>query len=88
MEYPLLKFMLFTHGRAAGASRRAVKKNKNPRAGIHSLDELHRGDYIVHAVHGIGIFDGINKLEVSGVTKDYIKSNMQRGCFIRPRHAA
>lgn len=73
MEYPLLKFMLFTHGRAAGASRRAVKKNKNPRAGIHSLDELHRGDYIVHAVHGIGIFDGINKLEVSGVTKDYIK---------------
>ena len=59
--------------RAAGASRRAVKKNKNPRAGIHSLDELHRGDYIVHAVHGIGIFDGINKLEVSGVTKDYIK---------------
>lgn len=73
IEYPLLKFMLFTHGRAAGSSRRTVKKNKNPRAGIHSLDELHRGDYIVHAVHGIGIFDGINKLEVSGVTKDYIK---------------
>lgn len=78
MEYPLLKFMLFTHGRAAGASHRTVRKKKNPRAGIHSLDELHRGDYIVHAVHGIGVFDGINKLEVSGVTKDYIKIKYAR----------
>ena len=81
MEYPLLKFMLFTHGRAAGASRRAVKKNKIPaRASIRSMS-CTEGDYIVHAVHGIGIFDGINKLEVSGVTKDYIKIKYAKRMF-------
>ena len=28
---------------------------------------------VVHAAHGIGIFEGIVKQEVGGVTKDYIK---------------
>lgn len=74
MEYPDAAFMLCTYmsgllgGRKSAVSR-AVKK----RRGLHSLEEITRGDYIVHAVHGIGVFDGIHKLESSGVTKDYIK---------------
>lgn len=74
-SYPKLKFMLLTQGRsmAVTSQRKRRTKKKNPAATIHSLEELHRGDYIVHTVHGIGIFDGIQKLEVSGITKDYIK---------------
>ncbi|MEG2719778.1 MAG: CarD family transcriptional regulator, partial [Oscillospiraceae bacterium] len=41
--------------------------------GIHSLDELHKGDYVVHSMHGIGVFEGIQKLEIGKITKDYIK---------------
>lgn len=37
------------------------------------LDELNIGDYIVHQVHGIGEFAGINTLEVDKIKKDYIK---------------
>ena len=40
---------------------------------FHSLDELHAGDYVVHTIHGIGIFAGIENLKVSGMSKDYIK---------------
>ena len=36
-----------------------------------------RGDYVVHAAHGIGVFEGIVKREVLGVPKDYIKIRYQ-----------
>ncbi|MBR6741630.1 MAG: transcription-repair coupling factor, partial [Clostridia bacterium] len=40
---------------------------------IGSLDQLKQGDYVVHEIHGIGIFDGINRITNDRVTKDYIK---------------
>ena len=77
-EYPLEKITVFTHsGRAAVAQKkRSVRKNANA---FHSLDELHRGDYVVHVAHGIGVFEGINKLEASGTIKDYIKIRYDKG---------
>ena len=53
-----------------------MRKNANA---FHSLDELHRGDYVVHVAHGIGVFEGINKLEASGTIKDYIKIRYDKG---------
>ena len=71
IEIPSLKFLLITHRHiAAEKVKRKIPKNAKE---IGSLEELHRGDYVVHASHGIGIFDGINRITNSGVTKDYIK---------------
>ena len=77
-EYSLAKITVFTHsGRAAVAQpKRSIRKSSNA---FHSLDELHRGDYVVHVAHGIGIFEGINKLEASGTIKDYIKIRYDKG---------
>ncbi|MDD6022506.1 MAG: transcription-repair coupling factor [Oscillospiraceae bacterium] len=73
-EYNDLKFMLVSFGRSFSAvSRKRRKKASLQGKSIHSLEELHKGDYIVHATHGIGIFDGIHKMQIGGVTKDYIK---------------
>ncbi len=51
-------------------------KRKKPRhkAGmeIRSLADLHVGDLVVHAMHGVGRFLGINKIEMEGIAKDYI----------------
>lgn len=51
------------------------RKRRNFKAGkeIGSLEEMSRGDLVVHAMHGIGVFDGINRITQSGITKDYIK---------------
>lgn len=73
LEYPAQKFMLISRGRASLLKPKQISRKKRSKDSFNSLDELHRGDYIVHSVHGIGIFDGITKLEVGGVTKDYIK---------------
>ena len=42
---------------------------------ISKYDELVPGDYVVHASHGIGIYDSIKMMELSGVKRDYIKIN-------------
>ncbi|MBQ4081900.1 MAG: transcription-repair coupling factor [Clostridia bacterium] len=68
-EYPGSKFMIIPFGLPA-----ARTKHRRQRAqAFGSLDELHAGDYIVHTVHGIGIFSGIVKRQMQGITKDYIK---------------
>lgn len=71
-EYLPTKFVLITESKRC--SVKTVKRKKNPNA-FNSLDELNKGDYVVHAVHGIGIFEGIRKIESNGIVKDYITIN-------------
>ncbi len=78
-EYPNEHFTLITYGsRYISASKKHRNKSKNKNA-FNSLEELHKGDYIVHNTHGIGIFDGITKLEAGGAVKDYIKIRYDKG---------
>ena len=37
-----------------------------------SYAELREGDYVVHAVHGIGVFGGMTTITQGGVSRDYI----------------
>ena len=52
-----------------------VKKKRKKRSGtetILSYNDLEIGDYVVHEVHGIGQYMGIENLTVDGVSRDYI----------------
>ena len=71
-EIPSQNFILITHRYIAGEKKR---KRANYKKGqeIGSLDSLKKGDYVVHEIHGIGVFDGINRITNDRVTKDYIK---------------
>lgn len=40
---------------------------------INSLNKLNVGDYVVHNVHGIGVYTGIIAIEKSGIVKDYLQ---------------
>ncbi len=71
-EIPSQRFMLITHRYIASEGKKRKNKAKKGQE-IGSLDELRRGDYVVHEAHGIGVFDGINRITNGGVTKDYIK---------------
>ena len=70
--YPADKFLLISYSKSATGSGQKRRKVYRAADSIQSLEELHRGDYVVHTVHGIGIFEGIKQLGVSGITKDYI----------------
>ncbi len=71
-DFPEAQFALLTHGRLGAVKAKKTKRDKNSKE-ITSLSELSPGDYVVHAAHGIGVFEGIHKLEMNGITKDYIK---------------
>ena len=75
MEYDMLKFSLFTYGKIVASGKKTVKAKYKTGKGLTSLDEISKGDYIVHAMHGIGVFDGIKTMNMSGVIKDFIKIN-------------
>lgn len=72
MEFPEAFFGLITHGRLLVNTAKRAKRNKNSQE-IYSLSELSPGDYVVHSAHGIGVFEGIHKIDMQGVVKDYIK---------------
>ncbi len=73
LEYPGAGFGLITHGRILAPARKKAKKRAPNSQEIYSLAELSPGDYVVHATHGIGVFEGIHKINMQGVVKDYMK---------------
>ncbi len=76
-EYAFSKFILFTYGKQGLQKKAERKKRFKTGKGLASLDEIARGDYVVHAVHGIGMFDGIKTMTVGGKIKDFIKLNFR-----------
>src|SRR5699024_308034 len=79
-EYPMLKFVVIAEADIFG---RKKKKKRRRRAyegqKIQDFAELKPGDYVVHENHGLGIYQGIEKMEVDKVTKDYMKISYAEG---------
>ncbi len=73
LDYPSGKFMLVTHANASQKKKKTLRAKHKAGESIGSLEELQRGDYVVHSSHGIGVFEGIHKLDMQGIKKDYIK---------------
>ena len=57
---------------------RKKKKNYNGQR-IQDFSELSIGDFVVHEKHGLGIYKGIEKVEVDRIVKDYIKIEYRGG---------
>ena len=69
-EYPAIQYACIAQSKAQSTvlKKRRFKKGQE----IRALSEISEGDLVVHAGHGIGRFMGIKKLEMEGITKDYI----------------
>lgn len=73
-SYPHLRFIVLTDGDIFGAEKKRKKKKTSYQGQkIHNFTELSIGDYVIHENHGLGIYKGIEKVEVERTAKDYIK---------------
>lgn len=70
-EFPELKFAVISNKRLFGEDKKA--KRALSRKSIIEFCDLNPGDYVVHQTHGIGRYLGIDKLEIEGITRDYLK---------------
>ena len=71
-DYPDAACAGITQRKAMNVSSKKKKARHKAGEEIHSLNDLKFGDLVVHALHGIGRFEGIRNIESGGVKKDYI----------------
>ena len=71
-EYPSLSLAAISQseGRRKSTTRKAKTGSKNH---IQSFSDLVPGDLVVHEAHGIGRFASLERIQVEGVWRDYLK---------------
>ncbi len=73
-EYPFLKFVVISESDIFGAEKKKKKRTKKYEGQkIQDFADLKTGDFVVHESHGMGIYKGIEKVEIDHVVKDYMK---------------
>lgn len=85
-EYPHLKFALIVESDIF--SSKTVRKKKKKRyegQKINDFTDLKVGDYVVHESHGLGVYQGIEKVEIDHVVKDYMKIAYRDGGILYVR---
>lgn len=78
-EYPDAKFALMSQGFSNYKPNKKTTARKKHGNEIYSLSELNKGDYVVHNTHGIGIFGGVQQMNVHGIIKDYVRIEYAKG---------
>jgi len=69
------KFVILTANELFIKSEKKKKYNTKFKyaTAIKDISKLSIGDYVVHNVHGIGIYNGIKTLNLADITKDYLE---------------
>lgn len=52
------------------SSKRSYYKEKQEY--IESINDIKEGEYVVHSIHGVGIYKGLNQQQIDGQYKDYL----------------
>ena len=67
-----LALHVYTDAEIFGWSRRRNAQRRKPVTPASFLSEVNPGDFVVHQEHGIGRFDGLVKLHMTGVEREYL----------------
>ena len=79
-EYPDIKFVVISESDIFGGEKKRKKKRKIYEGEkIQSFTDLSVGDYVVHERYGVGIYRGIEKVEIQKTVKDYVKIEYDKG---------
>ncbi|MBR4958391.1 MAG: DEAD/DEAH box helicase, partial [Phascolarctobacterium sp.] len=65
-------WILLTENDIFGMQKRKRLHSKNQGQQLQYFSDIKAGDYVVHKVHGIGRYIGVENVEVGGVHRDYL----------------
>ncbi len=73
-SYPSLKFSVISMQELTEKARPSRKRRKFKGGGrFQSFSDIHVGDYVVHENHGVGIYQGIVRMQDGDSRRDYFK---------------
>ncbi|MGN0471953.1 MAG: transcription-repair coupling factor [Lachnospiraceae bacterium] len=73
-EYPMIRFVVITETDIFGAKKKKPRRRRfSEGTKISRFDDLKVGDYVVHETYGLGIYQGIEKVEKERIVRDYMK---------------
>ncbi|MCL1964347.1 MAG: transcription-repair coupling factor [Firmicutes bacterium] len=70
--YPALKFAVIADADLYGAAYQKRRTRRNAGERIAAFTDLSVGDYVVHEIHGVGIYKGTVRLQSEGLWRDYL----------------
>ena len=69
---PTERIMVATESEITG--RRTTRRRRVRRRGAATMfEDLKAGDYVVHDVHGIGVFEGMARRKLDGIERDFLQ---------------
>ena len=69
---PTARLMVATESEVTG--RRTTRRRRTRRRGAATMfEDLKAGDYVVHDVHGVGVFEGMARRKLDGVERDFLQ---------------
>jgi transcription-repair coupling factor (superfamily II helicase) len=78
-----LKTIVTSHSEFFGQyNLRRVQRPMRQSAPIDTLEDLHSGDYVVHATYGIGKFIGVQTIDKKGIKSEYLTIEFADGIKI------
>lgn len=73
-EYPMIRFVVITETDIFGAKKKKPRRRRfTEGTKISRFDDLKVGDYVVHETYGLGVYQGIEKVEKERIVRDYMK---------------
>ena len=76
-EYTALNFVIISEREIFETEKKRSKRKIDNTKRIKSYSDINIGDYVVHQAHGIGRYEGMKRMTVAGVSKDYLKVSYQ-----------
>lgn len=65
------KTLVINHGEILNKPQK--KKTKKKKENTVVLKDLKIGDYVVHEIHGIGVYNGTKTMDIQGIKRDYLE---------------
>lgn len=71
---PVMRFVVLAEGDLFGKkTRKKRRRTQYEGSKINRFTDLKVGDYVIHETHGLGIYQGTDRLMLKGVERDFIK---------------
>lgn len=72
-ELPQSQIVVLTEKQIFGKGKKPRRRlGASKKKGIQNFRDIHSGDYVVHAIHGIGRYMGVETVTIEGARKDYL----------------